>query len=329
MTPSARLEINGVEVTTRFLNVGDEEKQLLESLTVTDEAGARADALEVTIDDRDGYVSPAKGDEIRVWLGYEPKPVYMGRFMVESVRKSGPRRRQTVSAKSAELTGAIRAPKLRSWHEMILGEIARIIAAEHGLTPSVAAEAARIAIPHIDQQTESDLAFLQRLATRWGLLFKIADGHLVLAARGAKALPSGAAISATTIRPADCKSWDWESNGRGDFRAVVCSYRDDGLKKTVTAGDGASTSKFRDRRLYGSKGEAETAAKAQLSAFKRGRVTATVEAAGLPELFAESEITLNGFDSEVDGVYRAASVRHTLDGSGLRTSVRLELGPED
>lgn len=325
MTPSARVTINGKEVSTKLIGEGG----ILESLSVTDEAGLKADAVEITIDDRDRYASAAKGDEIRVWLGYEPQPVYMGRFKVDSVRKSGPRRRMTVSAKAAEMTSAIKAAKSRSWAGKTLGEIARTIAAEHRLSPSVAPELASLAIPHIDQQSESDLAFLQRLAARSGAVFKVADGRLVLAKKGAKTLPSGEAKEAVVVRPEDCESWDWESGGRADYKAVVCTYRDGGKRKTVTAGGKDLKPKHRDRRLYGSKAEAEAAAKAQLADFKRGKVSARIETVvGRPDVFAEGNVTLAGFDDEVDAEYRVKSVRHTLDGGGLRSSVELEIGGE-
>lgn len=326
MTPAARIEINGREVSTRLAG---KDGGILESLTVTDEAGIKADAVEITIDDRDRYASAKKGDEIRVWLGYEPAPVYMGRFKIETVRKSGPRRTMTVSAKAAEFTSAIRAAKSRSWHGKTLGEIAAAVAAEHGLKPAVAASLAAVAIPHIDQQNESDVSFMNRLAARNGAVFKVADGRLLLTKKGEKTLPSGSSKAATTITPADAERWDWESTGRGAYKAVVCSYRDDGkgLRKTVTAGDKAAKSKHRDRRLYGSRGEAEQAARAQLGDFARGKVSCTLDAArGLPQAYADGEVVLEGFDAEVDATYRVKSVRHTLDGSGLRTSLTLEIG---
>lgn len=98
MRPSARIEVDGLEVTTRLINPDDDRQNVLESITITDEAGLKSDSLDITIDDRDRFASAAKGDEIRVWLGYEPTPLYMGRFLVETVAKSGPRRRMTISA---------------------------------------------------------------------------------------------------------------------------------------------------------------------------------------------------------------------------------------
>ena len=323
MTPCARIEVNGSEIGTR---TAKHILTVLETLTVTDEAGHRADRLDITIDDASGAVSIAKGDEIRVWLGYEPTPVYMGRYKAESVRKSGPVRRLTITATAAELRGAIRVRKTRSHHDTTLGEIAARIAAEHGLTAAVAPELARLAIAHIDQQTESDLAFMERLANRSGAVFKIADGKLLLSKTGSKTLPSGAANVSTTIRPVDCESYDWESGTRGNHEAVVCRYREGARDKTVTAGNADATLKHRDRRLYASKAEAEASARAQLDDFARGAVSATIECErGVPEAFADSEVRLAGFDGEIDGAYRVKTATHRLDGGGLRTSLELEM----
>ena len=335
MRPGARLQFDGREITAWLIPASGAERARLSggliSLSVTDEAGFKSDSVEFTIDDIDRHKAPTKGAELKVWLGWEPQPLYMGRFKVDSWRKTGPRRTLSVSASAAELTTAIRAAKSRAWDDKTLGEIARKVAAEHGLTPAIHAEVEGIRIPHIDQQHESDLAFLQRLATRNGSVFKVADGRLMLTRKNAKTLPSGAAKGSAILRPSDVSDWTFESTARGDYKAVVTSYRDDatGERKTATAGDKRSKLKHRDRRLYGSQAEAEEAARAQLRDYQRGKKTVDINAPGLPIIFAEGEVTLVDFDPDIDGTFRVRSVRHTLDSSGFRSSLALESGEEE
>lgn len=109
-----------------------------------------------------------------------------------------------------------------------------------------------------------------------------------------------------------------------DESALAASYEAK-IAEAVARAEKA-TLKHRDRRLYGSKAEAEAAAQAQLGEFSRGAVLATIECErGVPEAFADSEVRLVGFDSEIDGSYRVKTATHRLDGGGLRTSLELEM----
>lgn len=318
--PAARLEFDGRDVSTDIFGEGG----CLVSLTITDEAGLQADSIQIELDDREGFKPPAKGSLIKVWLGWEPSPRYMGAYKVDEWVKRGPVRMLSVTARAAELTTSIRAAKTRSWHEKTLGQIAQQIARDHGLTATVDATVAAVAIGHIDQQHESDLGFLSRLARRNGATFKLADGKLLLAAKGSSKLPSGAEKPTLTLKPGMVGSWTATSQGRGNYKSVTCAYMDHatGRRRTVTSGSGAP--KHRDRRLYGSQGEAREAAKAQLGDQARGQMMVETEAPGMPDVFADADARITDFDVDVDGVYRIKTVSHALDAGGYRTSLSLE-----
>jgi len=322
MTPAAIVEINGRDRDREWF-------ERLLSLTITDEAGIMADTCEVVLDARpgpDGGVSaPPIGAVMRIWLGYQPAPRLMGSFRVRSWTKAGPLRTISIQADAADLTGDIRKPKLRSHHEQTIGQITDRIAAEHGLSAVVDAELAGRLIEHIDQQTESDVAFLTRLAKRHGATFKLGDGKILFAAKGSRTVPSGAEKTPITIRPDDVSTWQATCESRGGYGSASASYRDHTTGKRVSVKAGAGEPQHRDRRLYGSKAEAEAAAAANLGDLARGKMTVTLDGAGMPELFAEALVRLEGFDPDVDGEFIAKSVSHTFDGrGGFTTSTTLE-----
>lgn len=319
MTPTARVMLNGKDVTEKWSAV-------LESISVTDEAGIKADTCEIAFDNRSGFSAPPIGAEIQVWIGYAPTPTYMGRYKVDSWSKSGPTKRLTVSGKAADLTSAIRAAKLRSFHEKTVKQIVEQVAGDHGLTAIVDAGIGSQMVEHIDQQTESDMSFLSRLAKRQGAVFKVADGKLIFAAKGSKNAPSGKAKAEIEMKPAQTSSWQATCNKRGEYKSASAHYMDRAAGKRKTARTGTATPHHRDRRLYGSKAEAEAAAKANLGDLTRGQVGVTIEAPGDPLLFAEALVTLKEFDADVDGSYLVKSVTHTLAASGGYTmSVSLEV----
>lgn len=315
--PAARVEINGKDVTKDWADV-------LGSITVTDEAGIKSDTLEVMFDNAAGFSAPPIGASIKVWLGYEPTPVYMGSYKVDSWTKSGPLRQLTISAKAADLTSKIRAPKMKSWHEKTVKDIVTEIAGDNGLSAVVDGDIGGNFIEHIDQQTESDVAFLTRLARRQGATFKLADGKVLFAAKGSSKAPSGKSKTAIAVAPEAVSTWTATCDKRGDFDAATAQYRDPATKKRKTVTAGGGTKKHRDRHLYGSQAEAQAAAKAKLGDLTRGQKTVQLDGPGMPILFAEALVTLKGFDPDVDGSFLAKTVTHTLSGSGFTTSVTLE-----
>lgn len=329
-TPAARLEIDGRDISTAVFgdlkNAG--QGGVLVSLSISDQAGTTSDTLELELDDRESFKAPPKGAEIKVWLGYEPAPLYMGRFKVDEWTKSGGSAGRTlrVSAKAAEMTGEIRARKSRSFDGKTVGEIANQIAGENGLTATIAPSIASQAVEHIDQQNESDLGFLSRLAGRVGAVFKLADGKIVMSERGSSQLPSGGEKPAISLTPVMVSDWDATSADRGEYGSVACVYMDHDAGKRVTVTEGSGTPRHRDGRLYGSKAEAEAAAKAQKGDLSRGKVSFSTRGPGLPAVFAEAKIVAEGFDVDIDGEFLIKTVNHTLTSAGYTTSIDMEKG---
>lgn len=322
MKPAARIVLNGRDVTAKWASV-------LVSLTVTDEAGVKSDTVEIELDNREGFAAPPINAEVQIWLGYEPRPKYIGRFKVDSWTKRGPTRTMTISAKAAELTSEIKATKTRSHHDTTLGAIVKKIAGEHGLVPVIDGPLAARAVPHIDQQTESDMGFLSRLARRNGATFKLADGKVIFTAKGSKKLPSGGNKPRVAIRTSQLSTWEARSEERGGHKSVKCAYMDHAKGERVYVEAGGGKPCHRDKRLYGSKAEAQAAADATLGDLTRGKVTVDIDGPGNPDLFAEALVAIDVGDPEVNGEYLAKSVTHTFSASGYTTSASLETEGSD
>ena len=136
------------------------------SIRVTDEAGYRADTLEIALDDRDNlFERPEPGAKLAVSLGYrETFLTLMGIYITDEVVMKGPPDKISIRAKAVNLGGPIREQKTRAWHEKTLEDIVTAIADEHQLEPRIAEPLKAVAYEHLDQTDESDIHFLTRIA---------------------------------------------------------------------------------------------------------------------------------------------------------------------
>lgn len=314
------LESGGAVLASGFLSGGP-----LLSISVTDNEGTKSDTAELEVDNRFQIPAPKKGAILEVWLGYaETGLVFMGKYEVDQWRKRGRPRTLSVSAKAAGMTGEAKSPRSRSYHDKTVKEILEEVAGRNEWTPLVDSEIGKIKIGHIDQSSESDLNFLTRLGKRVGANFKIANERAIMTKAGSGKLPSGG--DAPTFVLVETGQCDWDATGadRGSYKSASASYVDPkkGKKTTIVKGDGKP--RYRDRKVYKTEEEAERAAQAQLDGLKRGKKSFSSSFPGRPEMFAGSKVQVVNHDPDVDDDYLIKTATHSLNGSGLQTSIQCE-----
>lgn len=321
MTPDWRLLADRVDVTARM-------RDRLISLSVTDEAGLESDALEVVLDNRDMAIAmPRTGAELDLSLGFLRSGLTrVGLFTVDEVRSAGPVRTLTIAAKAADVTGAFKAARTKSWHDTSLGTILSEIAAANGLAPAIAPELASVPIPHLDQTAESDMALVTRLARQYDAVGKPAHGRLVFAPRGAAKTITGKPLATIALSPADgISSWSSTWSERGEHGSVVAYWHNPATGERVPVTAGAGEPKVTLPHSHPDADRAGAAAATKLAALKRGKGTVTLDiAGGRIDVTAEARLSLSGLDSATDGLWTVTKVTHRLSPSGLLTSLEGE-----
>ena len=100
------------------------------SLNIIDEAGQKSDSAEITIDDRDHLVElPRTGAELNISLGVGGL-TEIGSYVVDEVSGEFAPSTITISAKAADMLGAIRARKTRAWRDVTIEDIIELIVGE-------------------------------------------------------------------------------------------------------------------------------------------------------------------------------------------------------
>lgn len=325
MKPHYEITANGQPITGLIAPI-------LNSLTVTDETGDQADRLSISLDDSAGTLElPKRGAILTLKLGIGPLMVDFGRFTVDAVVASGPPDILRIEAHAAPMAGAgrIQQRKSRSWENLTLLQIVKMIAAENGLQPVIGTGFSGLDPGHLDQTDESDISFLARVARDFSAVVKISSGRLAFIARGVSMTASGKPLPAVVLnRTPDISNWSATFADRDGYKSVVASYRDlnAAASPEVLVGEGEPA--FRLPHTYSSESSARRAAISRLDDFARG-AGGRVQLVLPPRLdiIAETPVTIAGVRNGVDGSYIARRVEHTLtggQGGGLRTRIDCE-----
>ncbi|WP_375637883.1 MULTISPECIES: phage late control D family protein [unclassified Bartonella] len=220
MKPFCTVLANGEDITKTLMDY-------VLSIEITDEAENKSDRITIELDDRardsdNGFLDiPLIGTVISIKLGYEGgKNRDMGAYLIDEISVSSPPQSLSVTGRAASMNTSYRTPKSQSYHQQTLGSIVQEIAERNGYTPKVDSSLAKIVVRHIDQTSESDMAFAARLAGEYDAVAKPVDGKLVLAKRGEGKAITGETLPIVVIHEKHCTSWDFKYSARDEAGAA-------------------------------------------------------------------------------------------------------------
>lgn len=329
MTPIYQVLADGVDISPLLRGETAQGRVRLMSLRLRDCRGFESDTLELELDDSDAQLAePLEGAKLDVFLGFAEQGLhYKGQFVVDEVAHEGVPDRWIISAKAADMLAQLKQQRSRSWHRTNLGELVKTIANHHALKVGIDQNLAQIAIPHLDQNNESDMHFLTRLSKQHDAIFKVAAGHLLMVKRGASASANGQRLPTVEIPRTDNSQHRYNRKGRTSYSGVKAFWQDRKAAKRQSVLVGNKSKVRTLSQTYNTESEAKAAAQAQLN--KLHRDTQTLEltlSLGKPELMAEARIQPQGFRSFIDRLWVATEVEHELSPSdGLSTRLRCEL----
>lgn len=322
-TPIFRVEVDGVDISPQMAT-------RLMSLTVKDNRGLVVDTVDIELSDADGMLSiPPKGAKIQVWLGWSNTGLFdKGVYKVESTSHRGAPDVLSISAMANDVSEGLKQKRERSWNNQTIQQIFDKIGDEYELKVIVHEKFASKVIKYI-AQNESDANLITRIADEQDAIATVKNGHLILLPRGASQTVSGLALPRKIITRDEGDQHNY-TNGTGtdNITGVKAYYYAEGKAKKLHVFVGDSEDNLKEiRYVHRDKTTAELAANAEYNRCKRSAQKLTYALAkGDPTLIPEQEFEFNGLKPEIDDIiWLGTNVTHTLNDSGLTTSVELEV----
>ena len=219
-------------ITYENVDVSDEVAPMVLSAEYTDHLEGQSDELELTLDDSDGLWRtgwwPSSGDTLSVQMGYEGQPLLnAGSFKVDAPGLRGPPDTVTISALACEQSSALRAVQHRAFEALTLRDLVRRLATE--LELEVIGDVPDLALGRLTQ-TETNLAFLRRVARLYGYAFSIRPPSLVFY----DIVSLEAADVVMLYDRTDLSSYDFKGSTQDTYVACEVTYFDPQAKATRT-----------------------------------------------------------------------------------------------
>lgn len=178
------LEKNIVQIVIEGKNVTADVTPYLSRVSYTDKVDAESDDITLVFEDTAGHWQngwyPQQGDNLTVTIGNPRNQLDCGVFEIDEIELELAPDTVTIKGIGSSITKALRSKESKSFEKQSLHEIARYFATKHGLrlTGNVS-ELQKIEIERKTQDRQTDLSFLARLASEYGIVFSIRGNQLI------------------------------------------------------------------------------------------------------------------------------------------------------
>lgn len=304
-------------------------RQFLRSFTFTGAASGEADRIEVTFANNDWrwmrQWMPRKKDKIsasivtKVWKkGLTRKRFSCGTFLIDNMRFSGPELTCTVSATSIPETASFRTTeRTKSWKKITILEIAKKISKRYHM--ALVFDAENFSVGTVEQNSETDCAFLTNLCDEYAYGIKIFKGKIIIYSK--EKYEKKKVVG--TIDRSMMIDFDWETNIAGTYTGARMAYckNDDDKELVVKVGKG--------NRWLTVSGDADSVSQARrkaLAALNTANEKTTTLNISIPgsTKYSETDTVQIKDLYRLNGKYFIDQITHTIDAtSGFVTQLSM------
>ncbi|PMK93202.1 hypothetical protein BCT90_04190 [Vibrio lentus] len=274
-------------------------KPLLESWFLTDGTGQQADRVTLTYGGAESMSHiPASGSEWEIKVDGEFRGVYQVSSIDEHLHPVKLVLQLTPAKFNVTDKSGFRESRRRTFPPATVLDVVKAVMEPHGYEVRVTPELASKPTDHLNQNEETDSAFIARLASKHDAIAKPINHMYVFGKRGSLSALSGSAQQSVTVNLQDVQSGTAKiahpSNVR--FSGIKAEWQttDTGQCNTAVIG---TEPYYRMREVFKTDDEAIQRAESKLAELTRRGQTFTATIKGKRGLFAESILNLEGFQS--------------------------------
>ncbi len=307
--------------------LGNKIAKAVTGFSYTDVASGKSDSVSITLHDIEkewlGEYMPERGASFGAvvslinWNEEECVDKFdCGTFILDDVSFSGRPLNCVLGGVSVPTMDDFKSlPRNKTWEKTTIEEIASEIAGRAGV--SIFYDADTIQIAEMEQNKQTDSAFLYSLCEKYGLAMKVYN-HKIVIFDIVKYEAKGTIL---TLHERDLNSWTYNTTIEGTYTGVNLSYTDPDSDETIDVTMGTSGRMYSINTQTSSRYDAELQAAAKVNAANRGITTMTVTIRANINIVASHCIEIEGL-GKADGKYYVDTVKHSI-GSGYNMQLTL------
>ena len=306
-------------------------QNMAEALTYTDVASGQSDSLSITLANINkewmGKYMPKKGTlmgvkfVLRNWklkLKKTKKKFNCGKFVLDDISFSGRPMECVLGGVSVPINNDFKSlPRTRTWAASTVKDIAAEIAGRAGV--KIYYNADSIAVDELEQNNQTDSAFLSSLCDKYGLALKVYNYKIIIYDIN----KYEAKKCVKTFREKDIINWSYNTTIEGAYTGCVLTYTNPDADDPIEVGIGSPG------RLYYMNVQANTYADAEMQAIakvnneNRKAATATLTIRGPQKSYSASQnIRIKGL-GKINGKYFIDKIAHSVGDSGYTMQLTL------
>lgn len=316
------------------------------SFNYEDNAKEQSDSLDLTLEDskslwHHGWF-PIKGSKVSAMIVTEnwnhqnmEETLNCGSFEVDEVSCSGSPQTVTMKAIAIPIKSKLRGEKkTKAWELMNLKDIGMWIASNNKVSFLFESDK-NPKFDRVDQNKQSDLEFLSKIAKNVGLTVKFTDNKIVIFDESKYGQKKG--IRKFIKGESDILDWDFNTKTKEIYAGVVASYYDPNLKQNITVeykptnapavgqmlkiNESLNYADIKNATKDQKKAKALDMAKGKLRAKNKYEFTGSITIVGDVSIVAGVNIQIENF-GVFDGKYAVDKAVHSI-GNGYTTSIEI------
>ncbi len=297
------------------------------AFSYTDVASGQSDSVSITLYNIEkewmGSLMPKRGAALGAkiiltnWVSNEKENTFdCGTFVLDDISFSGRPLSCVFSGVSVPAMDDFKSlPVTKTWEKTTVRDIATQIATKTSTVLHYDADAIQIA--EIEQNKQTDSAFLYSLCEKYGLAMKVYN-HKIVIFDIVKYEEKEAIL---TIKETDVNSWSFNTTIEGTYTGVNLNYTNPDIEDTIKISMGNPGRMYAINTQASSRYDAELQAAAKVNAANRGIQTMEITIRANPKIVASCCVIISGFGN-LDGKYYVDKVKHSL-GNGYTMQLSL------